>query len=321
MKLLIVHLSDIHLKSSGNAIMERKDRILSAVQNQALEVDVSYIILSGDIAYSGQQDEYEQAVKLLDHLKQGLESYSNKPVHIQMIPGNHDCDYSIKSVKARDMLIKQIQHSKDGDIDESIKDACCEVHNNYFTFAELYTDTANTYYHDKLLSVSKYNVGNTTIVFNCFNTSWLSQLHEQYGRLHFPILLYKEILTRDSDLTISILHHPFNWQDHYHVREFSMYLEDISDIIITGHEHDTDKKLIDDLAGNVIEYIDGHVLQDNDDDMNSGFNSLVIDLDARMQNIRSFKWNGQLFNDNNLSRTTTIKIPGRRQLFFPSNDN
>jgi ligand-binding SRPBCC domain-containing protein len=28
-----------------------------------------------------------------------------------------------------------------------------------------------------------------------------------------------------------------------------------------------------------------------------------------------------LFNDNYLFRTTTIKIPGQRQLFFPSNDN
>jgi len=29
----------------------------------------------------------------------------------------------------------------------------------------------------------------------------------------------------------------------------------------------------------------------------------------------------ELFNDNYLFRATTIKIPGRRQLFFPSNDN
>jgi hypothetical protein len=28
-----------------------------------------------------------------------------------------------------------------------------------------------------------------------------------------------------------------------------------------------------------------------------------------------------VFNDNYLSRTTTIKIPGRRQLFFPFSDN
>ena len=29
----------------------------------------------------------------------------------------------------------------------------------------------------------------------------------------------------------------------------------------------------------------------------------------------------RVFNDNYLFRTTTIKIPGQRQLFFPSNDN
>jgi hypothetical protein len=80
------------------------------------------------------------------------------------------------------------------------------------------------------------------------------------------------------------------------VRKFKTYLEDISDVIVTGHEHETSKRIVDNLEGNLTEYIEGHVLQDDSDDQNSGFNLLIFDVENRTHKIISFQWNGKYYS-------------------------
>jgi predicted MPP superfamily phosphohydrolase len=211
MKLAILHLSDIHLKSNNNSIMSKKESILAAIQNYVLEVDSLYGVITGDVAYSGLESEYYVAIELIDFIKDHIKAYSNKLADIIAIPGNHDCDYTIKNTKTREMLINQLQQSRDDIIDSSISDLCCEVQAKFFDFSELYLNKENIYHTDRLLTILRYTHSDYRIQINCFNTSWLSQLHEQYGRLHFPINMYKDQLDLEADLTISLLHHPFNW--------------------------------------------------------------------------------------------------------------
>ena len=166
MKVLITHLSDIHLRRENNSILEKKGKICQAIQNPALEFDKLFAVISGDIAYSGVEEEYGQAADLLNAIRNSVKDYSGKEISYIIIPGNHDCNYEIKSKEIRKILIDNIQHS-DGRIDETIIDQCCEVQNAFFDFLEKYHDAGNVLHSDKLLRIYEYEIGEFDIIFTC----------------------------------------------------------------------------------------------------------------------------------------------------------
>lgn len=316
MKAIIVHLSDIHLKCKDNIVLSRMSKIIDSIQNISASSDALFLVITGDIAFSGLIPEYYEAMTLVDYVKTSLESYSKNKVHIIMIPGNHDCDYTITSSKIRESVIKTIkddQHQQEK-IDVTLIDHCCLVQKNFNEFQKAYLDQEAVVQSDKLLSILDYKESDYTITINCLNTSWLSQLDEQYGRLNFPIKNYpKEIFKRESDLIISLLHHPFNWQDPNQYRELRDFLECVSDIILTGHEHTSSKSVIDHLDGNYIEYIEGYVLQNSDDDDISGFNTIELNLEEQTHRIHFFKWTGDFYSSKN---AVTDWIPFRKSRYF-----
>lgn len=297
MKILIVHLSDIHLKEKDNSVLKKKEKLFEAIQNLTMGKDKLFIVISGDIAFSGKDTEYNQAMELLDSIKNSIEGYSRKKVNCIMIPGNHDCYYETKNKKVRETLIKAIQQNGGKAIDEGIIDQCYEVQSKFFEFSELYQDDNNMLHSDKLLRIFKYKLDEYNLIFNCYNTSWISQLYEQPGKMYFPIERYpKDYFNHESNLTISILHHPFNWQNPINSREFKTHIEKTSDIVLTGHEHIASKSIKDDLEGNYTEYIEGSVLQDPDNGENSEFNVVIIDLENENQKILNYKFGGEIYS-------------------------
>jgi len=51
-KLLIIQISDIHLKNQGNAAVDRIADIAKTVTNVEVDLQAAVIALSGDVAYS-----------------------------------------------------------------------------------------------------------------------------------------------------------------------------------------------------------------------------------------------------------------------------
>src|SRR6267378_3389302 len=95
MRLLIAHLSDLHLREEANPILSRIDKLVQAIQSVEAQPDFCVIATSGDIAFSGTEAQYRVAVELLSAARERLERrYAGVPVRSAMVPGNHDCDYS-----------------------------------------------------------------------------------------------------------------------------------------------------------------------------------------------------------------------------------
>jgi len=88
-----VHLSDIHfVKSSNNpADIDRdlRDAIITDLDVNAKGVlkNVSGILVSGDIAFSGTKAEYEKAKEYLLEISN---LFSISPSDVYCVPGNHD---------------------------------------------------------------------------------------------------------------------------------------------------------------------------------------------------------------------------------------
>ena len=72
MKLLLIHLSDIHITSDDDAITKRYPQIVNAVKNLDYSLDLCVVVVTGDIAFSGTTEQYFVAFEFFEHLKQLL---------------------------------------------------------------------------------------------------------------------------------------------------------------------------------------------------------------------------------------------------------
>jgi len=168
---------------------------------------------------------------------------------------------------------------------------CCSVQSNFFDFINcLYqSETKNT--TDKLFSAIELDVDNKSITILSYNTSWLSCLNEKYGNIYFPIEMFSDKLAQlNSELVISVMHHPFSWQGPENSRLMAKHIENTSNIVLTGHEHQTSISFKSDMLNSSTEYIQGEILQDNDDSSKSGFNFIIIDMAHKAQLIKEYVW-------------------------------
>lgn len=54
-KIGIIHLSDIHLKSDNDKILDKIDLIVNSIRNKCLKLKEIVIVITGDIAFSGNE--------------------------------------------------------------------------------------------------------------------------------------------------------------------------------------------------------------------------------------------------------------------------
>ncbi len=294
MKILLVQLSDIHLRGE-DSVLSRADKIASAVRDRAPELAACFVVVSGDTAFSGLDEQYTAAVGFLGEVKEELASYSNNGAEVQIvvIPGNHDCDFeAADSVRKR--LLDNVEADPDQAPDEEVIDACTRVQENYRGYMDLLDEEGHLKPYNKLYYEYRFAIGGRTILFRCYNTAWMSRLEERQGQLVYP--LNKVAEKHDGfDLTVSLLHHPYNWLQSENARALRKHVEETSDIILTGHEHDQTYTVRSSAIGEKNQYIEGGVLQQSWDESVSTFNALLVDLEAQKQKFFHFGWDGEMY--------------------------
>lgn len=296
MKVLIIQVSDIHLKSQGNIATERIGDIAKAVANVEVDSQAVVIALSGDVAYSGEQVEYEVAKLCVTELKTQLESkFRNVSVFVLGVPGNHDCNFK-EEKSARSILFDSIAKDPTRDIGADVLTQCTAVQTNFFTFLDLVQtparvrDLGNAYYEYEI------PVGECSVLFRCYNTAMGSVLHEKPGSLAIPhALLNTPTRQKAPDYVVSIFHHPYNWLSQFNIRTFRKHIDATSDLILTGHEHDADNYAKYTRRGESMMYLEGAAFQEDGSTDYSGFNAVWVDLVAQQQKVITFGWNESLF--------------------------
>src|SRR4051812_31579618 len=94
--LVFVHLSDLHFREPGTPLAEReaalRDRLLDDIPKVVgfATGTLEAILLTGDLARSGQQAQYKEARGWLDTLCARLGIHKTKTL---TCPGNHDVDW------------------------------------------------------------------------------------------------------------------------------------------------------------------------------------------------------------------------------------
>src|SRR6185369_7891326 len=206
MSITIIHLTDIHFTIKTN-ITHKTDPLCRAIIKDALGSSVIYLVLSGDLAYSGKSAEYELVGKFISTTKQLI--YASLPsakLKFIIVPGNHDCDFEGKGNQVRKIVATNINYDSIGN-DSSVIESCLSVQEEFWKFYKTYNDVPT----DKLYYTINDKVNGTDIWFHCINTAWISQRAEGVGDLFFPVQHYSRNVVTCGGINIGVWHHPYNW--------------------------------------------------------------------------------------------------------------
>lgn len=293
MTAVILHLSDIHIKSAKDPILKRAKSIAACVFSSLPSASKIFIVVSGDIAFSGQADQYALAAVFFDEIRSAIVAETDVPVSFIIVPGNHDCDFD-KNNSARKMLIKSIDESDNPDIDASVIETCTSIQGNFFAFRDRLESNPNTY-GDSLWRTARYEVEGKSFSFECLNVSWVSKLKEEPGHLFFPIERYKAEKSDCVDVRLVVLHHPLNWFSQTIYKPFRTFLRQTANIIISGHEHQANVGIVHDAESEKSAYVEGCVLQGEKDLSDSAFNVVVLDIEVGQFSSTRYAWGGDMY--------------------------
>lgn len=290
MKISLVHFSDLHFFNKKDSILEKKEKIISAIKSRTYDAEKIVYVMNGDSAYSGKKEEFLLAfnffVEILSEAGEG---------DFICVPGNHDCDFEQMDEEIRQIFIDSIKNSQEEQSSKIGKIILQDEFNNYFqTFSSFWTSSRIISESNIHKSVDYSITEGLKIRFQLFNTAWDSSLKESPGTMCMPMQELKDVsYDKEAILNISILHHPTHWNDPNNKREFDLLLNDVSDLVLSGHEHaDTVFSQVSNFGETIS--IEGNVLQENSNKNTSGFN--IIDINISENNISNinltqFEWN------------------------------
>lgn len=275
MSVLIIHLSDIHIRGASAPIISRFDKICAAVASELPTAQKVLVMVSGDIAQSGQKDEYAAAKGFFDRLVSMLAEETSASIDILFVPGNHDCDFRQSNVSREHNIAGVV---KGGSIDQAVIDACTAVQESFFAFQDSFSTHTEG---DRLRWVYQFEQDGRRFEVVCLNVAWISKLREDKG-LTFPFRRYEDVVGNGTDVRVTMLHHPLNWFESMTYRDFRRYLRQSSSLILTGHEHEGNSGLvIEDEAGQSA-FVEGCALQHGNEDLTAtGFFLVNIDAQAK----------------------------------------
>lgn len=296
-KVLLVQLSDIHIQTPYDAVLQRSSKIVDAIKNLEPEVQAVVCILSGDVTFSGSEDQFLLALDFVTQFKTELQKHvpPGCSTSFVAVPGNHDCDFS-EATDAREVLLAAVRENPSRLADKSFAEICLAPQRRFFQFIEaidLLPPNVKNSDDKRLYAEYRLEINGEAVVFCCSNTAALSQLHEQQGSLVFPTEIIPTA-KNSASVSIGVQHHPGNWLRPDCAREFRRRLESITDFILTGHEHTLDKRQVRSHESDNT-YLEGGVLQESGDSRRSEFYAVLIETGTKKQRILGFSWDGESY--------------------------
>lgn len=312
MSILLVQLSDLHAKHGNNSFSKRVDAVTRAVAAEADTTTQAIVyVVCGDIAFGGKANEYSVADELLQKLLdvQGQRS-PDTPVHMLIVPGNHDCDFTSEDQTARDALRKSLTTAVPAD---SIKAVMLKPQERFFEFSQRFVASHNALSGETpYYAHSDIAVDGRRVRFHLFNSSWSSVLKEK-DDLWFPCEAFTPPSDPVADYSISVMHHPVRWFAPSIRKELRDLIENHCDLVLTGHEHDAEASRRQVLDGPDLDYLEGGVLQEDSDHEQCSFNTIRLDFGSSKQTVKKLSWDTDHFVPVGASEPTPLVCNSRRK--------
>jgi hypothetical protein len=292
-KVLLLHLSDIHIRGSSDAILSRSGEIAATTFKRLPEITTVLMIVSGDIAYGGKKSEYDLATEFLANIAKSIRTQKDDiAVEVFVCPGNHDCDFD-NDDDTREAVLAKIRLSDSAPSESLIKTAT-SIQQAFFEFRD--NVSAFAWVHASPMSwQAVIKVGNHRIGVRSLNVAWMSEIKEKQGTLIFPPSEISPFKMREADLSITILHHPYNWFGQSSYRALQNIVRRESQIVFTGHEHVQNVGEVSDSRNSSSVFVEGGVLFESRLPERSTFNTIIVDLAKAEYLSELYSWDGKRY--------------------------
>lgn len=280
MKVVLIQLSDIHLSTERDFIISRLNHIAKACKTITNGANRIFIVITGDIANTGIRNEYDIALKFFKNIDVEILKENTKASSIDyiLVPGNHDC--FLPEDDLREASIERIAKSDNASAKKSIE-YCLSAQNDFWNFYRRITGEEIDKYVSR--EIIKDVDEDFSLVFHCYNSSFLSKRQESIGSLIIPEDFFiPQYSGKKKSLTISLFHHNTGWlnpnTEHNNKKRFEEHIFLTSDIVMCGHEHSERHGVHSSLDNdNEIIYLESNAFQNG---KSSSFNILEINTES-----------------------------------------
>ena len=243
----LLHFSDIHFKYPECLDLDTdpntsiRDKLSSDIQDHCSKdgKSVDAILITGDIAFAGKQEEYEVASNWIDDL---CSQTGCRKQNVYVVPGNHDVDRKAADGVVVDALRRQLSEIKskperDSQFykflsDTSAGNSILHPMQNYNTFAARYDcgiSPENTHWNQKIKISEDIELNLRGITTTLFSSS-----KDNIGTL---IVDRRQTSFRQEpgQIYLSMMHHPCDWLiDSDDIKD---QLDNHIQIQLFGHKH------------------------------------------------------------------------------------
>jgi len=243
MSATFIHLSDIHFgQERDDSLHIHNDvkrelvadaaRVIRTLPNRAAHG----ILVTGDIAYSGKTEQYDDAAAWLDSLAAavGCEKFN-----IQMVPGNHDLDRDLLSLGGKLMLdairiggAEEYEKILSNDLDRQALFARFRAYGEFCEGYDCLLDTEGRYAANMVVELAP----GRSIKFIRLNSALLCHGEENDEEPELLMGARQFTIPRENgEEIVALIHHPLNWfKDKAQVSD---YLRSRARVLVSGHEH------------------------------------------------------------------------------------
>ncbi len=284
MKILILHLSDLHIKDRNGINTFQIKKIVDVVVSMG-QFDRAILIVSGDIAYSGTKDQYKYAKNLLGGIIRNIMKATQFRglIDIMCVPGNHDINHG---GYPRDSAA--LQEIRNNNKYESCLGNELRKQEDFFNLANLNKCFLSKGVFDQ--RILDYN--GIKVEINLFNSGVFSIIEEDKGLHYLPTYCINEFeKPSGADLVLTVMHHAPDWFIDEQKNNMERAIYNKSAIVFLGHEHYLGSKALAFSQQQRAIIQAGGCLCNNDDWSNSSFHVGVIDTDNLTYYHGEYKWN------------------------------
>lgn len=238
-----LHISDLHFRIPGIRDSEIVlDHLIKDIENrvnidpQLAELD--FIFVTGDIAFSGKNAEYERCSTFFKRLARVTHVRRDR---IFVVPGNHDVSRDcVSPIASKSILTNR------GSVDQVYYDPESRIQfmrrfSNYSDFVS--RDFKRIKYKDgKPFYTKRRTIKGVSVRVLGLNSAWTSSEDNEYGKLILGSPQIRDALAADSkkaDITIALLHHPLDWFVEFDRDECEPQIRESCDFVLHGHMHKT----------------------------------------------------------------------------------
>lgn len=304
MKLKIIQISDLHFHENTKISSQKIIGIRSVIFDSLQDNDFTLLVFSGDIAYSGNKDQYDV---FRDFISRLTKDYDRTKYDFVIVSGNHDLDFerlNTDEIRARNLALDNFISAKDKTkYGELIDPRLHEYFNALFNEFVNCEVLANGLYYRKIISMCDYE-----IEIDMINTSIFSRKSEESGKLYFPEELLEKHKTNNKNIKICVFHHPIGWLNRNTNFYFPELINGIYDIVFIGHEHTERQGIIKDIFNQTNYLLFGGGEFQNDKNTQSEFRCVTLDTDNSKVISESYFWNSQIYIEDK-QKSNEYKIP------------